>query len=190
MKTWISALTLGALLVAALAAPVAAQSASVTYRLYHFEGGNWVEYGPNATLPPGGNQPGTNLWRYAYELCNIGFSTGLRELNVFFNSDNVLCSTFSSSTQPANWTGTLVGPIAPDQNWRIRYRTALTASRVAMGTCNAQFTLDFTWVCPNLPGTQNFDAIAGSGSYAGQTSPATPVAVEPSTWGRLKGLYR
>lgn len=190
MRTWIPILALGMLAIAAVSAPAQAQQASVTYRLYHFEGGNWVEYGPNSTLPIGGDQPGTNLWRYQYDLCNIGFSTGLRELNMFFNSDNVLCAALAASTQPASWTGTQVGPIAPDFNWRIRYRTLVTAARVAQGTCNDMFTLDFTWVCPNLPGAQNFDAISASGSYSGQSISGTPVPVESSTWGRMKDLYR
>jgi hypothetical protein len=190
MRIWVPILALGMLAIAGLSAPAQAQSASVTYHLYHFESGNWVEYGPNATLPAGGDQPGTNLWRYVYELCNIGFSTGLRELNMFFNSDNVLCATFAASTQPASWSSPIVGPIAPDNNWRIRYRTLVTAARVAQGTCNDQFTVDFTWICPTLPGAQNFDAIAGSGSYSGQSISGSPVPVEPSTWGRMKGLYR
>lgn len=190
MKTWIPILALGMLAIVGLSAPAQAQTASVTYYLYHYEGGNWVEYGPNATMPVGGDQPGTNLWRYKYDLCNIGFSTGLRELNMFFNSDNVLCATFVTSAQPASWTGTLVGPIAPDNNWRIRYRTLVTAARVAQGVCNDTFTVDFTWICPGLPGAQNFDAIAGSGSYASQSISGSPVPVESSTWGRMKDLYR
>jgi len=190
MRIWIPILALGMLAIAGLSAQAQAQSASVTYHLYHFEGGNWVEYGPNATLPAGGDQPGTNLWRYTYELCNIGFTTALYELNVFFNSNNVPCATFVSSTQPTSWTGTLVGPFAPDFNWRLRFRTLLSSARVAQGTCKDTYSVDFTWVCPNLPGAQNFDATSTSGSYAAQTISGAPVPVEPSTWGRMKGLYR
>lgn len=190
MRTWIPILVLGMLAIVAMAAPAQAQLAGVTYHLYHYEGGDWVEYWPNAPLPAGGDQPGTNLWRYTYELCNFGFSTGVRELRVFFNSDNVLCSTFVGSTQPASWSGVLVAPILPDSNWRIGYKTLLTSARVAMGTCSDQFSLDFTWICPTLPGPQNFDAIAGTGSDAGVTISGAPVPVAPSTWGRVKDLYK
>jgi hypothetical protein len=190
MRMRILGLVLGVLVTTALALPAQAQQASVTYRLFHYEGGNWIEYAANAPLPAGGDQPGTNLWRYTYELCNIGFSTGLYELDMFFNSDDVPCATLSGSSQPANWTATQVGPVAPSNNWRLRYRTLLSGSRVAMGACNSDFSVDFTWVCPSLPGPQNFDAIATSGSYADVSLPAVPLPVRPATWGQVKGLYR
>ena len=174
---------------AILAASADAQQTHITYRLYHFEGGDWVEYSPEAPLPPGGDQPGTNLWRYEYELCNFSFSTGIRELNVFFNSDNALCATFSSSTQPVDWTHLLVGPFDPNHNWRSRFRTLSTPARIAQGAC-APYTVDFTWTCSSLPGAQNYDAISTSGSDAGTTVPAAPVPAEAATWSRIKTKYR
>ena len=180
----LAAVTLGCF--AAGATPAAAQQTTVTYHLFHFEGGSWVEYYPGNSFPAGGDQPGTNLWRYRYEMCNYSFSSGIRELNVFFNSDNVLCAGFDSAAQPADWTTTPVGPFAPDNNWRARFRTLVTAARVAQGTCNDEFLVEFTWTCATMPGSQNFDAISTSGSDAGTTAPAVPVAIEASTWGRLK----
>ena len=180
MRSWLTTLLVAGLL-GGLAASASAQT-SVTYKLYHCDG-------DSDPFPPGGDQPGTNLWRYTYDLCNNSFSTGVRELNVFFNSDNVLCATFQASTQPANWTATQVGPISPNNNWRLRFRTLVTAARVAQGTCNDEFSIDFLWVCPSLPGSQNYDAISSSGSHASQTAPAAPTPVESTTWGGIKSLY-
>ena len=182
-------LILGLVLMMVPAAGAFAQQTSVTYHLFHYEDGSWVEYAAGSDFPAGGDQPGTNLWRYQYTLCNASFSSGIRELDVFFNSDNVLCATFDSASQPANWTSTPVGPFDPDNNWRIRYRTFDTASRVPQGECNSEFTVDFTWVCDTLPGPQNYDAISSSGSDSGVTTPAEPSPVDSSTWGRLKTLY-
>jgi len=186
LTTLVLAMTLGVL----LAASAFAQQTGVTYHLYHYEAGSWVEYGPADAFPAGGDQPGTNLWRYTYELCNVGFSTGLRELDVFFNSDNALCATLSAAAGPTDWTTTQVGPFAPDNNWRMRFRTLVTAARVAQGACDSDFSVDFTWVCPTLPGSQNYDAIGSTGSDAGVTAPAGPVPTEATTWGRVKALYR
>lgn len=187
MRSWlISVLALA--LCAGFAASASAQT-SVTYRLYHFESGNWVEYSASDPFPAGGDQPGTNQWRYTYELCNNSFSTGVRELNVFFNSDNVLCATYQSATQPASWTATLVGPIAPNNNWRLRFRTLVTAARIAQGACDDTFSIDFLWECAFLPGSQNYDAISSSGSHASQTGPAAPTPTEPATWGSIKSLF-
>ncbi len=174
----------------ALAAAASAQQTSVEYRLYHYEGGSWVEYSPSAALPAGGDQPGTNLWRYTYELCNVSFSSGVRELDVFFNSDNVACAALSGAAGPADWTATQVGPFAPDNNWRERFRTLLTAARVGMGACEPAFSVDFLWTCPGLPGPQNYDAISSTGSDARTTVPASPTPVQATTWGRVKDLYR
>ncbi len=173
-----------------LSASAYAQQTGVTYHLYHYEGSSWVEYSANDAFPTGGDQSGTNLWRYTYELCNVGFSTGVRELDVFFNSDNVLCATLDAAATPSSdWTATQVGPVAPDNNWRMRFRTLVTAARVAQGVCEPAFSVDFTWGCPTLPGSQNYDAISSSGSDAEVTVPAGPVAATPSTWGRIKALY-
>jgi hypothetical protein len=190
MKTRLTTLVLAMTLGVLWAATAVAQQTGVTYHLYHFESGSWVEYGAGDAFPAGGDQPGTNLWRYTYELCNVGFSTGLRELDVFFNSDNVLCSTTQAAAAPTDWTATQVGPIAPDNNWRMRFRTLVTAARVAQGTCESAFSVDFTWACPALPGSQNYDAVSSSGSDAGVTAPTAPVPTEPTTWGRMKALYR
>ncbi len=176
------------LLLVAFVPRAEAQATGVTYHLYHDEGGSWVEYGPESPFPAGGDQPGTNLWRYEYELCNAGFSSGVRELDVFFNSDNVLCATYVSAEQPASWTATPVGPFAPDNNWRIRFRTLVTDARISMGTCG-NFAVVFTWTCDSLPGQQNYDAISTTGSDAGVTAPTNPVPVEDATWGAIKTLY-
>lgn len=188
MRHRFTALALGLLLLVVLAPGAQAQATGVTYHLFHFEGGAWVEYAPGDSFPAGGDQPGTNLWRYEYDLCNAGFSSGIRELNVFFNSDNVLCAAYDSAEQPADWTATPVGPFAPDNNWRIRYRTLVTASRVAQGTCGS-FAVEFLWACNTLPGAQNYDAISTTGSDAGATTPAAPAPVESTTWGTIKSLY-
>ncbi len=190
MKIRLMTLVLAMALGAIPAASAVAQQTGVTYHLFHYEGGSWVEYGAGDPFPAGGDQPGTNQWRYTYELCNVGFSTGIRELDVFFNSDNVLCAGLTGTAAPTNWTATQVGPAAPDNNWRMRFRTLVTASRVAQGACETAFSVDFTWVCPALPGSQNYDAVSTSGSDAGVTAPAGPVPTEPTTWGRVKALYR
>jgi hypothetical protein len=190
MKQWLWGAA-SVLILSVLGSAAEAQQTSVLYHLEHWEGSAWVEYFPGDPFPSGGGTPGTNLWRYTYEVCNLlpGFAPGVHELNVFFNSDNVLRATWSSASQPPSWTGTKVGPAAPNNNWRERFRTTSTPARIAEGACNDLFQVQFTWVGTALPGIQNYDAVSTAGSDAGTTVPASPVPTREVTWGRLKATY-
>ena len=70
------------------------------------------------------------------------------------------------------------------------FRTLVTEARIAQTTCDDTFQVEFTWVCNTLPAPQNYDAVSTSGSDAGVTVPESPVAVEPSTWSRIKRIDR
>lgn len=186
------ALTALALMVATAA--MAGTDSDIIYRLYHYEGGAWVRYYAADPLPTGGNQPGTNLWKYEYTVKNKAISgTGINTVWLFFNSDNVLCSTFSAATLPdANWTATRSGPISPNNNWKERFRTTVTSSFITLGNQLGGFAIEFTWVCNSVPGAQNYDAVYSGGSESSVTieEEAPPVPVESSTWSGVKALYR
>jgi hypothetical protein len=190
MKQWLCGAA-SVLVLSVLGSAAEAQQTSVLYHLERDEGGTWVEYFPGDPFPSGGGTPGTNLWRYTYELCHLqpGFAPGVHRLEVFFNSDNVLRATWSAAYGPPNWTTTKIGPGAPNNNWRERFNTSSIPDRIAENTCSNLFQVEFTWVGTELPGIQNYDAVSTAGSDAGQTVPAVPVPVREVTWGRLKATY-
>lgn len=168
-------------------------STDVTYRLYHFEAGTWVRYTQADPFPAGGNVPGTNLWKYEYTVKNKTFAgTGINTWYAFFNSDNVLCASLSATAQPATWTPTQQGPIAPNFNWKERFRTTTVASYITAGNSLPGFTVEFTWTCNSLPGNQNYDAVTSGGSESSVTTedPETPVPADSRTWSAIKSMYR
>jgi len=187
-RTVVLALTALALLTATAA--LAGTKTDIIYRLYHFEGGTWVRHYSSDPMPTGGNQAGTNLWKYEYTIKNKSYTSGINTAWLFFNSDNVRCSTFSTATVPTNWTIAKSGPIAPNNNWKERFRTTVTGSYITMGSELDSFTIEFTWVCGAVPGAQNYDAITTGGSESSVTIQEAPVPVEKVTWGAVKAIYR
>ena len=136
MRTWIPILALGLLAILAMAVPAQAQQTSVTYHLYHFEGGIWVEYWPNATLPvrrrPTGHQP---LALHVRALQRRLLQRAVRAQRILQLGQRSLLGLRDATDQPTDLDGHQVGPFAPDNNWRLRFRTLVTAARVAQGTC-------------------------------------------------------
>jgi len=192
MKLRRLALALTALLVVT-AQPALAANTSVTYKLYHFEGGNWVRYMQADPFPGGGNLPGTNSWKYTYTVKNTGFAgSGINTWYAFFNSDNILCATLSSAAAPPNWTTLQQGPIIPNNNWKERFRTTVPASNITLNNSLAGYEVVFTWTCNGLPGNQNYDAVTSGGSETSTTTedPEAPVATVDKTWGAVKSIYR
>jgi hypothetical protein len=194
MKTWrIAPLAATALLLMSVAASSAAPNTDVRYRLYHFEGGTWVRYTQGDPFPAGGNLPGSNLWKYEYTVKNVAYAgTGINTWYAFFNSDNVLCATLVSATAPVNWTVLQQGPIAPNNNWKERFRTTTVSSYITQGNTLGGYTIEFTWTCPTLPGNQNYDAVTSGGSEASITTedPETPVPSQNVSWGNVKAIFR
>ena len=167
---------------------------AVGYKLYHYEGTEWVRYikSQGDSLPPGGADPGTNLWKYKYCAENVGYPGGIYQFLIFFNSDDEDTAQYVSETAPANWTTKYFGPIFPHANWKIRFRAGSPADYIAQGDTLCGFEVEFTWVCPTmLPGPQNYDLAAPGGSEPGVTHELPPdvTPVETTTWGRLKGLF-
>ncbi|MDI6809319.1 MAG: hypothetical protein QME66_10110 [Candidatus Eisenbacteria bacterium] len=181
---------------------------SMGYALYHCENGTWVRYTSSEPMPQGGNVPGTNLWRYNYRIRNLGFPTKISTAYVYFNSDDVLRSTWSASCAPTCWTAAKTGPAPGYNNWKIRFRTLTSSCYIAMGDslgaidmnggpcvptyCSGHFAVEFTWTGASLPGPQNYDLISGAGSETGVTAevPAPPTALDARSWGRVKALYK
>ncbi len=175
------------------AAAYALPNTNVLYKLYHFEGGTWVRYRQTDAFPAGGATPGTNLWKYEYTVKNLGYAgTGINTWYAFFDSDNVLCSTHSSATGPGTWATTKQGPVAPNNNWKERFRTVNSGEYITQGNQLSGFSVTFTLTCPVLPGNQSYDAVTSGGSEASVTSedPENPVPVENATWSGIKSLYR
>ncbi len=167
--------------------------AACLYKAYHYEGGNWVRYEQGDPFPPGGATPGTNLWKYEYWVTNQTASTGIYQLYVYFNSDNVLRSTRVSELGPTGWGTTYFPPIAPNNNWKVRFRTTNSAYYIAAGDTLPGFEVQFNWTDGALlPGQQNYDVVWSAGSEAGNTQEMPPdmTPVEAITWSRLKSLFR
>ena len=183
------------LLVGFLLVPLEADAlpkGAVGYKLYHYEGSVWVRYLQVDPFPPGGATSPTNVWKYEYEVMNYLWTTGVYQFMIFFNSDNLLWATYTSALGPTGWTPTYYGPIAPAQNWKVRFRTTQTQYYVPLNDTLPGYVVQFTWVRPDtLPGPQNYDLLASTPSEAGVTHEVPPeqTPVNEDTWGRIKSLF-
>ncbi|MFH0777135.1 MAG: hypothetical protein V2A71_00755 [Candidatus Eisenbacteria bacterium] len=163
------------------------------YKVYHYESDSWVRYYQDDPVPPGGATPGTNLWKYTYCISNLEFTTGIYQLWVFFNTNNLPRATYSSAVVPTGWTPTYFGPVAPDNNWKMRFRTATSGYYVMPGSTLCGYEVQFTWVFPDsVPGPQSYDAITAVLSETGTTEelPPDPTPVESASWGKIKSLFK
>ena len=166
---------------------------AVGYKLYHYEGANWVRYKQGDPFPPGGATPGTNLWKYNYWAANEAAPSNIYQLMVYFNSDNVLRSAYSSATGPTTWTPTYFPPVSGNKNWKERFRSTTPAYYIPVGDTLTGFEVQFTWLDGSLaPTPQNYDLVWSGGSESGNTTEMppdmTPVAV--TTWSTIKSLFR
>ncbi|MFH0777137.1 MAG: hypothetical protein V2A71_00765 [Candidatus Eisenbacteria bacterium] len=172
---------------------LAIPKASVGYKLYHYENDTWVRYNQDDPFPPGGATPGTNLWKYTYCVSNLQFTTGIYLVWIFFNGDNVLRATRVSEAAPTGWTALYYPPFAPNNNWKVRFRTTTPAYYVMLGNTLCGCEVQFTWIIPNLlPGPQDYDAITSGGSETGVTEelPPDPTPVNSTSWGKIKSLFK
>lgn len=160
-----------------------------TYKLYYLSPGGQMLVSSADPLPAGSNVAPNNQWRYEYSVLNKSASP-LNSFVSFFNSDNVNRAGGGSGTAPASWTIAKLGPSAGNYNFRIRYLTTVTGAKVpAGGTLACTYT--FTWIGAYVPGPQNYDAVNDGGSESGVTvEEVSVVPALPSTWGKIKGLYR
>jgi hypothetical protein len=184
------ALTLGLLLVPG--GVDALPEGAVGYKLYHYEVDEWVRYTQGDPFPPGGGDPGTNLWKYTYCAMNLEFTAGVYQFLIFFNSDAVVDrAQYVSATFPEGWSRTYFPPVAPNTNWKVRFRTTNSAYYILPTDTLCGFEVEFTWTDPNMPPPQNYDLVATSGSEPGVTHELPPdiTPVESTTWGRLKSLF-
>jgi hypothetical protein len=165
---------------------------AVKYELFHWEDAAWVEFVPSDAFPAGGDQPGTNLWRYDYVLYNWGTPQPIQQLYVFFNSDNAsMDATWAGDAAPEGWTTAVIGPFDPDYNWKERFRASSSAYYVVDADSLEGIAVEFTWTRPYLPGSQIYDAVFSGGSESGLTMHKTqPVGARPCSWGRVKSLYK
>lgn len=164
----------------------------VEYQLYRWEASMWKEYCPDDPFPVGGDQPGTNLWKYTYVVHNLSAPQALNTVYTFFNSDNLAAdATWAGAAAPTGWTAAQIGPFDPDFNWKERFRTTNSTYYIQAGQALAGFAVEFTWAKAELPGAQTYDAVFSGGSESGTTaSPCAPAATEETTWGGIKALYR
>ena len=189
------------LLVASLVCPLLAPGtadalpyAAVGYKLYHYEGGNWVRYKQGDPFPSGGATPGTNLWRYNYWVANETAPSGIYQMYVYFNSDNVLRSVYSApAIGPTGWSLLNFPPVSPNNNWKQRFRTSDSAYYVMVGDTLSGYEVQFTWLDASLlPTPQNYDVAWSGNSEPGNTTEMPPdmTPVEAATWSKIKSLYR
>jgi hypothetical protein len=190
------ALSVGLLLVPA--GTQALPQGAVGYKLYHFEDPDWVRYTLGDSLPPGGNIPGTNLWKYTYCVYNDppgsppgALENGIYQWWIFFNEDNVDRAQYVSEITPGTWGATYYAPSTGYYDWKIRFRTTNPGEYVMPSDSLCGFEVQFTWTDTSLPGPQNYDLIASGESEPGVTYelPADVTPVEAATWGRIKSLF-
>ncbi len=190
------------LLLGALLIPLEAEAlpmGAVGYRLYHYEDGEWVRYHQGDPFPPGGADPGTNVWKYTYCAINLDFKDsaeppnplGVYQMWIFFNSDNIDRAQHVSSTAPTDWTSLAWPQVDPDHNWKVRFRTSVPAAYIAVGDTLCGFEVEITWTDPTMLPPQNYDLICTAISEPGVTHELPPetTPVEATTWGRLKALF-
>jgi hypothetical protein len=177
-----------ALLLASLLVPLAADAlpkGAVGFILYHQEGSDWVRYRQSDPFPPGGGTPPTNVWKREYGVENYAFPANAKiyKFMVFFNSDSLPRAALSSYQCPEGWADstTYYPPMPPYNNWKIMFRG-----------WPSLYAVKFTWTGETLPGPQNYDLVSTVGSESGVTHEFPPyiTAVEATTWGRIKGLFR
>jgi hypothetical protein len=188
-----------ALLVASLLVPLAADAlpkGAVGYILYHKEGSDWVRYRQGDPFPPGGGTPPTNMWKYEYGVENHGFNLNAKiyKFIIFFNSELLPTATLSSYQWPTGWQDSTVyyPPTPPNNNWKIMFRGYPSLYYVPKDDTLYGFAVQFTWTAETAPGPQNYDLVSTSGSESGVTHEFPPyiTAVEATTWGRIKSLFR
>jgi hypothetical protein len=181
----------GAVLLALAGNAHAGALADAVYKLYYLSPGGPVQVSSADPLPAGSNVAPNNQWRYEYSVLNKS-ANPLNAFFAFFNSDNVnrAGKVSGSGTVPANWSITPQGPTAGNYNFKIRYLTSVAGAKIPTnGTLACTYT--FTWIGEYVPGPQNYDAVTDGGSESGVTvEDVATVPVSPSTWGRVKGLYR
>jgi hypothetical protein len=184
------------LVLASLLTPVGPASADpftvIRYQIFHWETDAWVEYMPAQSLPAGGDQPGTNTWKYDYIVYNWGTPQPVQQVYIFFNSDNLaMDATWTGAVPPTGWTATAVGPFEPDYNWKERFMATGSAYYIGTTDSLAGFSVEFTWTKPVLPANQIYDAVYSGGSESGLTLHKTaPIATTTTSWGEIKRLYR
>ena len=160
----------------------------VKYKLFYLSTGGPVQVLSSGSLPAGSNVPPNNQWRYDYTVLNKS-ANPLNAFYAFFNSDNVDRAGWVSGTAPTDWTLLKQGPTAGNYNFKIRYRTLVAGAKIpANGTLACTGT--FTWIGTYVPGSQNYDAVNDGGSESGVTVEDLAVPAQPTTWGRIKTLYR
>jgi hypothetical protein len=174
------------------AAVYAIPETDVRYEIYHWETSTWVEYAPEDAMPPGGNVPGTNLWRYDYRVFNWSAPHPLRQVYVFFNSENVaMDATWAGAAAPTGWTAAQIGPFELDFNWKERFMASSSTYYIPAPDSLAGFSVEFTWTGEFIPGGQVYDAIHSGGSESGVTVHRDdPTSVDVTSWGDVKALFR
>ncbi len=189
------------LIVATLVGPLLAPghadalpAGAVGYKLYHYESGSWVRYKQGDPFPPGGATPGTNLWKYNYWVANEAAPQSIYQLFVYFNSDNVLRAVYSPpAIGPTGWTLLNFPPVAPNNNWKERFRASSATYYIAVGDTLPGYEVQFTWEDGSLlPTAQNYDVAWSGGSEPGNTTEMPPemTPVQATTWGKIKSLRR
>jgi hypothetical protein len=165
---------------------------TVRYEIFHWETDTWVEYDPGDAMPSGGNLPGTNLWKYEYNVINWSAPQPLRQIYTFFNSDNVaMDATWAGDAAPTGWTTAQVGPFDPDFNWKERYMASSSEYYIPAPDSLAGFSVEFTWTGEFIPGSQLYDAVYSGGSESATTvHSGDPTATSSESWGRVKALFR
>jgi hypothetical protein len=134
------------------------------------------------------------VWKYEYGVENHGFTAKIYKFIIFFNSDSLPRTAFSSYQCPEWWAdSTMYYPPLPGyNNWKVMFSGHPSTYYVVKGDTHHGFAVQFTWAGETLPGPQNYDLVSPVGSEKVVTHelPSYITTVEAATWGRIKDLFR
>jgi hypothetical protein len=143
-----------------------------------------------ATLVFMGGEPGSQLYRYEFEVRNISVPPAIQTVLVFFDSDPVTGEFLGDRADlveiqsPTNWEG--YGWVDPDPSpWYVEWMTFSGPDRIFPGQTKTGFAVTFLWKDPNsVPGSRFFEAMNGV-VYEGQTIPVGMIDESGSVCGTV-----
>jgi len=115
-----------------------------------------------------GGPPGSQVYRFDYEVENLCVEPDLAGWIIFFDSDGLARSDYDSHGWPTGWDDVFVLPEAPDGSWNVEWNTFDNA--IPVGGSLGGFSVTFVWNDPySIPDVQYFEVWNGGAHEGGTT---------------------